>query len=102
MRTSDLPSTLRELQPALRIALAFSAAYLLLDQISFIYPLQELNITPWDPQAALAVALIYFRGRRWMPWIFLTVLVSEILLREIRIPLVGGFIIRWCSRAATH
>ncbi len=83
----------RELKPALPVALAFTAVYLLLDPISFIYPLQELNITPWDPQAALAVALIYFRGRRWMPWIFLTVLLSEIQVRDIQVPLVGGFFV---------
>jgi signal transduction histidine kinase len=93
MRAADFPHAFRDIAPALRLALAFALAYLLLDQISFIYPLQELNITPWDPQAALAVALVYFRGRRWMPWIFLTVLASEILLREIRVPLVGGFVV---------
>jgi two-component system, LuxR family, sensor kinase FixL len=76
-----------------QLAIAFSTGYLLLDQISFIYPLQEFNITPWDPQPALAVALIYFKGRRWVPWIFLTVLVSEILVRDIQVPLIGGFIL---------
>jgi len=75
------------------LAFVFSGAFLLLDQISFIYPLRELNITPWDPQPALAVALLYLMGRRWIPWTFLTVLASELMVREIQVPVVDVFVL---------
>lgn len=53
----------------IQFAIVFMLAYFLVDRISFIYPLRELNITPWDPQPALAVALLYLRGWRWLPWV---------------------------------
>ena len=40
-------------------ALGYVAAYLLLDWASYIRPLQGLNITPWNPQPALAIALLF-------------------------------------------
>ena len=67
----------------IQFAIVFMLAYFLLDRISFIYPLRELNITPWDPQPALAVALLYLRGWRWLPWVYLSALVPELLAREV-------------------
>lgn len=66
-----------------RVALLFSASYFLLNEVSFIYPLQELNITPWDPQPALAVALLFLRGRFWLPWAFATVFFTEFFIRDL-------------------
>lgn len=76
------PSTHVQLAQSLRLALLFAAGYFLLDRISFIYPLHELNITPWDPQPPLAVALLFLKGWRWLPWIYATVLVSEFLSHD--------------------
>jgi two-component system, LuxR family, sensor kinase FixL len=44
-------------------ALAYVAAFLGLDWVSYIRPLQGLNITPWNPQPALAVALLIWNPR---------------------------------------
>lgn len=84
-----------------QFAVVYMLAYFLLDRITFIYPLRELNITPWDPQPALAVALLYLRGWRWLPWVFLSALLPELVAREdpLRVPetflltlvLVGGY-----------
>ena len=60
---------------------AFFLAYVVLDRLSFIYPWHDLNITPWNPQPALAIALIALRGYRWVGWVFFTVLAAEFVLR---------------------
>ncbi len=50
-----------------RVPLLFGAGYLLLfvalDRISYIRPLEGLNITPWSPQTALAIALLMWNRR---------------------------------------
>jgi two-component system sensor kinase FixL len=42
---------------------SYVVAFLLLDWVSYIRPMQGLNITPWNPQPALAVALLLWNGR---------------------------------------
>lgn len=86
-----LPALLRRLRwPALPIIrplpLAAVAGYLLLfllfDWASFIRPLQGLNITPWNPQPALAVALLLVSRQLW--WLVLLALASaEIVVRAV-------------------
>jgi signal transduction histidine kinase len=57
----------------------FVAGYLLLDWVSYIHPMQQYNITPWNPQPALAIALLMFRGQAWLPVVFAAVLGAESL-----------------------
>ena len=66
---------------------AFVAGYLLLDRVSFIYSLQQLNITPWNPQPALAIALLMRRGQRWLPAVLLTIFAAEFAVRGAPHPL---------------
>lgn len=40
-------------------------AYLLLDWVSYVHPMRGLNITPWNPQTALAVALLLWHPGGW-------------------------------------
>jgi signal transduction histidine kinase len=48
----------------------YLVAYLGLTWISYIYPARGLNITPWNPQAALAVGLLLWQPRAWwLVWI---------------------------------
>jgi signal transduction histidine kinase len=47
------------------VIVAYLAGYVALDWVSFIHPMRGLNITPWNPQAALAVALLLWRPRAW-------------------------------------
>lgn len=69
----------RPTQPWLVCAL-YVAAYLLLDWVSFIRPLQGLNITPWNPQPALAVALLLWNVRLlWLVW--LSLVLAELVVR---------------------
>lgn len=52
------------------VLLGYLAVYLLLDWASYIRPFEGLNITPWNPQPALAVALLLASGRLWwVVWI---------------------------------
>lgn len=46
-------------------SLAYVALYLALAWVSFIYPARGLNITPWNPQVALAVGMLLWRPRSW-------------------------------------
>lgn len=63
------------------IAVAFVAGYLLLDWVSYIHPMQRYSITPWNPQPALAIALLMLGGQRWLPLVFAAVLGAEWLVR---------------------
>ena len=67
--------------PLLAVA-GYLALFLLVDWASFIRPLQGLNITPWNPQPALAVALMLVSRRLW--WLVLMALASaEIVVRGV-------------------
>lgn len=59
---------------------SYLAAYLLLDWASYIHPLGGLNITPWNPQPALAVALLWWNRRAWwLAWLGLAL--AELAVR---------------------
>src|SRR5688572_25420704 len=62
---------------SLAVLVGFGAAYVALDWLSFIHPLQQYGITPWNPQAALAIALLALGGQRWLP-----ILVAAIVFAE--------------------
>src|SRR5688500_11013953 len=63
------------------IAAGFVAGYLLLDWVSYIHPMQQFSITPWNPQPALAIALLMLGGQRWLPAVFGAVVGAEWLVR---------------------
>lgn len=66
---------------AAAIAAAFVAGYVLLDRVSYIHPVQQFNITPWNPQPALAIALAMTLGQRWLPVVFAAALLAERIVR---------------------
>jgi integral membrane sensor domain MASE1 len=61
--------------------LAFAACYIVLDWASFIEPLGRFNITPWNPQPALAIALMVFTGVWQWPVVFVTLVFADIIVR---------------------
>jgi signal transduction histidine kinase len=64
------------------LGLGYVLAFLLLDWVSFIRPFQGLNITPWNPQPALAIALLMRRpGWLWLVW--LSLVTAELAVRGI-------------------
>jgi signal transduction histidine kinase len=79
-RPIDAPRLPAAVRPATGIA-AFVAAYLLLDWLSFIHPVVAFGVTPWNPQPALAIALLLLAGQRMIPVVLAAVVLSEILVR---------------------
>lgn len=70
----------------------YVVVYLLLDWISYVHPMRGLNITPWNPQAALAVALLMWRPGGW--WLVaLTLAVTDLFVR--------GMPASWAAGAAS-
>jgi signal transduction histidine kinase len=63
------------------LLVAFVAGYVVLDRVSYIHPIQQFNITPWNPQPALAIALLMTLGQRCLPAVFLAALVAERVVR---------------------
>lgn len=62
-RIPGVVAALSALAPAR--ALAYVFVYVVLAWVSFIHPMRGLNITPWNPQCALAVGLLLWRPRAW-------------------------------------
>lgn len=66
-------------------AAAYVALYVALAWVSFVHPMRGLSITPWNPQAALAVGLLLWRPRSW--WLVCFAVVSgEALVRAEGMP----------------
>lgn len=63
------------------LAVSFIAAYVALDWLSFIHPMQQYNITPWNPQPALAIALMMRRGQKWLPIVIGAAVTAEFVVR---------------------
>jgi two-component system, LuxR family, sensor kinase FixL len=72
-------------QEALARTALFFAGYVALAWISFVYPMRGLNITPWNPQAALAVALLFLHPGAW-PVVWAAVACGEAFIGTERMP----------------
>jgi len=66
----------------LRDAAVFAPCYLLLDWVSYIHPLGAFNITPWNPQPALAIAWMLLGGLGHAPAVFLTIILADGVIRN--------------------
>jgi signal transduction histidine kinase len=64
------------------LASAFVAAYVLFDWLSYVEPVLKLGITPWNPQAGLALGLLLAGGGRWAWLVALSALLSEVVVRD--------------------
>ena len=63
------------------VAVGFIVGYLALDWVSYIHPMQRFSITPWNPQPALAIALLMLGGQRWITLVFAGTLLAEWFVR---------------------
>jgi two-component system, LuxR family, sensor kinase FixL len=66
----------------LRDAAVFVPCYLLLDWVSYIHPLGAFNITPWNPQPALAIVWMLLGGLGHAPAVFATIVLADVLVRS--------------------
>lgn len=66
----------------LRDAAVFAPCYVALDWASYIDPFGPFNITPWNPQAALAVVWMMLGGLVHAPAVLATILLADVIVRH--------------------
>lgn len=69
-------------------ALLFLAAYVGLDQISFIHVTVPVNITPWNPPVGLGLAVLLIWGLRLAPLFFIAMVAADSSVRELPAPAI--------------
>jgi len=72
---------------------AFVCAYPLLDWISYTHPMAQFNITPWNPQPALAIALFMRHGLRCLPAVLLVAVATEQVIRDTPSPFLADVLV---------
>ena len=68
------------------LGLIYVAGYVLLDWISLIQPYAPFGISPWNPGTGLSFALVLLFGRRMLPFLFVGVLLSDLVHRPLPLP----------------
>ena len=71
---------------SLFLGTGYLALYLLLDWASYVEPLRHTNITPWNPNTGVVMALLLARGGRWAPLVALGIFVGELLIDDAPTP----------------
>lgn len=66
----------------IRDTAVFAPCYIALDWASYIHPLGPFNITPWNPQAALAMAWMLLGGLQQAPAVLFTIFVADVVVRH--------------------
>jgi two-component system sensor kinase FixL len=66
----------------LRDAAVFAPCYIVLDWASYIDPVGPFNITPWNPQSALAIVWMMLGGMIHAPAVLATILLADVLVRH--------------------
>jgi len=66
----------------LRDAAVFAPCYVVLDWASYIDPVGPFNITPWNPQPALALAWMTIGGLAHAPAVLVTIVAADLLVRD--------------------
>src|SRR5215208_8200953 len=68
--------------PYLRDAAVFAPCYIVLDWASYIDPVGPFNITPWNPQPALAIVWMMLAGFAHAPVVLATIVLGDVLIRQ--------------------
>jgi signal transduction histidine kinase len=66
----------------LRDAALFAPCYIALDWASYVDPVGPFNITPWNPQSALAIVWMMLGGLVHAPAVVATILLADVLVRH--------------------
>lgn len=67
-------------------AVAFCAVYVLLDWASYIDPLHDFNITPWNPAPALGILYLLRRNAGGALTLFIAILAADLIVRDLDAP----------------
>jgi hypothetical protein len=90
----------------LRLAVLFSLVYVCVDWLSFIHTMGQLNITPWNPPAAVQILFLTWAGLMWAPWLFITIGFADWLIRDSIIfsssVLIGNAILIGCYASISY
>jgi two-component system, LuxR family, sensor kinase FixL len=73
--------------PAIVVGVAYIAAYVLLDWVSFIHPFTPIGITPWNPGTGLSFVVVLLFGPRMIPYLFLAPLLADFVNLQTPLPL---------------
>src|SRR5215472_5637494 len=74
------------------LSIGYVALYLALDRLSFIGALHGIGITPWNPTAGLAIALLIVKGLGYAPLVLAAELLSGATLPIVSLSLVPVFL----------
>lgn len=66
----------------LRDAAVFAPCYVALDWASYIDPVGPFNITPWNPQPALAIVWMMLAGLVHAPAVLAAILIADLVVRH--------------------
>jgi signal transduction histidine kinase len=66
----------------LRDAALFVPCYVAIDWLSYFEPLGSFNITPWNPQPALAIVWMMLAGLNPLPVVFLAIAAADVIVRH--------------------
>jgi signal transduction histidine kinase len=73
----------------LRDAAVFAPCYIALDWASYIQPVGPFNITPWNPQPALAIVWMMLAGLGQAPAVLAAIVAADVIVRHAP----GGYVI---------
>lgn len=76
---------LLKLPPSSTVAL-YLMCYLVLDWVTFIPEFATLGITPWNPAAGLALALVLLKGAAYAPLLGISPLLGDAIVRHVPLP----------------
>jgi len=87
----SIPTALPGLGPLTRryfeIGVAYLAAYAFLDWLSYVHPIANVNITPWNPPTGLTFALVLLYGIEFLPWLLVAPVLGDFAVRGHTLPL---------------
>ena len=90
----------------LKLAILYACVFVCVDWLSFIHPMGQLNITPWNPPAAVQVLFLTWAGLMWAPWVFITIGFADWLIRDSVIfsssVLIGNAILIGCYASISY
>jgi two-component system, LuxR family, sensor kinase FixL len=61
------------------VGLAYLAAYVALDRVSFIEPYAPFGITPWNPNTGLSFVMVLVFGLRTIPFLFIGPFLADLV-----------------------
>ena len=79
-RWSDVLTRMTKI-PLKLILPIYVVSYVLLDWASYIHPVPSLAITPWNPQPALSLTLLFRYGTKLWPALLVASWLAEVLVR---------------------